>query len=227
MTNKPLIVLGVVTALAMAGGQAIAAPCPASTTESHISSHNFSCTSDGLTFSAFSLTGIAGNTPVEFAGDTVTFGNAATTHLTTPGATAAPMLDYTVSSASGLSLDSATLTQHGELFTEGRSNARASVDTVYTGTPLTLHTFATRTNTTGNITASGSFSPVSSIVVDNSGHVALNTAGGGDGASHLGEVINSFTTSATPPPPPVPEPMSLSLFGLGLAGLALARRRRS
>jgi hypothetical protein len=61
MTNKPLILLGVVTALALAGGQAYAASCPGSAPVTVVESPGFSCTLPGIDFTNFVITNTPGD----------------------------------------------------------------------------------------------------------------------------------------------------------------------
>jgi hypothetical protein len=58
MTNKPHIALGVVSALALAAGQANAAQCPTGTvTIAMVTAPSFNCTDDNLTFNDFTIGG--------------------------------------------------------------------------------------------------------------------------------------------------------------------------
>jgi len=235
MTNKPLIVLGVVIALAMAGGQANAqGTCPGSTTVGTVEAAGFSCTSGGLTFSSFLFNrDVPAGTAVDFAGTSVTFGTHTTAEGTSTDMTGSPIFDYTVTAGSNENLDDASLAIHGFLSTasgsHGASNSRVAVVTMLGGTSLgSLTAFSTPTDETGHSTDSGTFSPVSSINVMNAGTITLNHNLSPDRDTRLSQVINDFSVSpVVTPPTPTPEPMSLSLFGLGLAGLALVRRRRS
>jgi len=204
MTNKPLI-LGVMTALALAGAQANAATCSSMTVTALLANPTFSCTdADGDTmFSAFVFgSGVPGTATLSFpADDTVRLGAATGTHLGT-----GPALNYTATGLMGIT---------------------------YTGISATGLTTGSR-NLTTTVTAAGqSFSFMndgSGSATFSSGPTVVdvtNSSAPGPAGPGRNLVSISNTLAHTPPVVPTPEPMSLALFGLGLAGLALARRRRS
>ena len=213
MTYKPVI-LGVVAALAMVGGQANAAPCPTTpdslSSFEHLLGHSGgSCTISNKMFDAFSFPDTATN-------DRISFG---TNGLVDFVSLAAPTdhgalrnragMDFTITSLGDETITKATIGSHGPEGVAGTLRATMS------GAGQS-HTVSVDHNGTMEI-LKPPFSARSVVVSD---QIATITAG----------TLNSFTdtfTQSPPTPSGVPEPMSLSIFGLGLAGLALARGRRS
>ena len=206
MTNKPLIALGVVTALALADGQADAAMCSTMTVSALRAQPTFSCTdSDGdMRFSAFVFgTGVPGTATVSFPSDDTVSLSAATGTVIGTG----PALDYTASGLWSITYTGVMATA----LTEGTHNLITTVTAA--GRSLII---------TNN--GSGSVDPSAPTDVDVTNS---STSGSGGAGRNLTAISNTLTHTSTMPASVVSEPMSLSLFGLGLAGLALARRRRS
>ena len=221
MTNKSFIVLGVVTALAMAGGQANAqTACPSETKLSTVLAAGFSCTEGDKVFSGFSNPGgpLPGELDVLFG---INPGNGAITLTVDRDGVTFPngfrTLDYTIAVASSAPAGT-VITEH--TFGVDVSVAPAPVTDTFTGNGGSPGPHTIAIGTMGGGASIGGLS-------DTMQNVSIVTHQTGNGQ------LNSFTndflqSSPTPPPPPsVPEPASLALFGLGLAGLALARRRRS
>jgi len=212
MANKPLILLGVVTAIALAGAQANAATCSTMSVNELRANMHFSCTDDDgdTMFSHFDFSSsVPGTESVSFPfDDAVRLGTAANIVPLGTGM----LLGYTASTVGGGTFT----TLLGQYATHNPSGS-GMVQHTLTGNGIS--------NTANNAGSSTITFPGGASVV-----VTTNTSSHAPGATRaVTEVTNTFTHSppAPPPPSPVPEPMSLSLFGLGLAGLALAKRRRS
>jgi len=216
MTYKPLI-LGVVTALAMAGGQANAASCPSSpetlsSFQALLASSGGSCTLSNETYDAFSFRDTTSN-------DRISFGTNVLAHLVSLAAPtgfasleSGASLDFTINTTGGDTITKATIGSHGDHGVGGTLMATMS------GAGQT-HTLSIDHNTTRQVLAP----PFSASSVTVSDQIATVTHGTGN----LNSFSDTFTVSPPAPPTPTPEPMSLSLFALGLAGLRLAARRRS
>jgi len=200
MTTKPLI-LGVVTALAMAGGQAYAVPC-SNTTVGALEVASFECTSGNFVFENFGITNVPTATMVNFSGSDITvhkFNSTATSgsfDYTLAIAPTAPPLEFTTASANQTTPGGPTAA-HVTLTFSVNGNAAPAIST--TGSTETLSVSGTSLNV---------------------GNALVIPAGATENL-----LRNTFTSQT--PVAPVPEPMSLSLFGLGLTGLWFARRRRS
>ena len=214
MTNKPLIALGVVTALAMAGGQANAqTACPTVPTviSTLITSPSFSCTIGDKTFSDFSFP--TNNLEMIVRNDVVFTGGTDTSVAFEKGPgfpNGLNTFDFTVTIDPAGVAAGTTIVEH-TLNVVGGTTSGGTI----TGNNSGMHTIADAANPHTNMLP---LSPADTSVM-----VSVH-AGQTGSSSALGSVTNTFTQSA---PTAVPEPMSLSLFGLGLGGLALARRRRS
>jgi len=213
MTNKPLIVLGVVIALAMAGGHAKAAECPATDLAS-ILSPTFSCTIGDRTFEDFMLDHVPMGATVSFA---EVDDNEVTVTLSRGAAGTLPnglAFDYTLAITSGTNM-----------FTEGTlgndvTQRQVTTTTAMTGPNGSLLGMATSVNGAHEVVFEGVRVPF--VEVTNISTVSAGSTGVRPG--RLNGLSNDFFEGH---PAGAPEPMSLSLFGLGLAGLALARRRRT
>jgi len=219
MTNKPLILLGVATALALAGAQVNAqTACPTVPTviSTLISSNtsSFSCTIGDKIFSNFSFP--TNNLSQIIRNDVV---------FETAGSDTSVVFERGPGFPNGLNTFDFTVTidpaglAAGTTIIQHTFNAVAGTDSggMIMGNNSGSHTIADASNPRTNVLM---LSPAdTSVMVDvHASQTGSSTA--------LASVTNIFGQSAAPPAP-VPEPMSLSLFGLGLAGLALARRRRS
>ena len=200
MTNKPLIALGVVTALAMVGGEAIAAdphPCEAGSVQAF---RGQICTLGDKTLSGF-------NFLPDDLGARVTF--------STNG------LDSVTLSQPGL--ENRLLSN----FTFGYTITATAPQTFQTGSASITLPPGPTPHGLANVTMAGvthefvsTEAPFTFANVAGLANVVVLNAGTHTAAAP-NSVTNEFTQVATP------EPMSLSLFGLGLGGLALVRRRRS
>ena len=218
MTNKQPIVLGVVAALALAGGQAYAQmACPSQTTVSAINAvttpggtpGGFSCTLGDATLSRFAL---ISSHQTQLNPTKVDFSDAGGT----------PDVTFTGS------------------FPGGPSNSTLQFDIAKNAAPAIFTDVTLTANVTGDVR--------NQLLMTNSKMVMLSQpqfTGSGTSSQPVDDPLltvvrtNLFNfggtthtvsfafTQGTAPPAAVPEPMSLSLFGLGLTGLWLARRRRS
>jgi len=213
MTNKPFILLGVVAALAMAGGHAKAAECPATDLATVLEMPDFSCTIGDRTFEDFRLTHVPMGATVSFA---EVDDNEVTVTLSRGAAGTLP---------NGLAFDyRLAITSGTNTFTEGAlgndvTQRRVTTTTTMTG-PNGLLGMATSVNGAHEVVFEGVRVPF--VEVTNISTVSAGSTGVRPG--RLNGLSNDFFEGH---PAGAPEPMSLSLFGLGLAGLALARRRRT
>jgi len=226
MTNKPLIALSVVTALALAGGEASAASLPTCPTSpgggsvqdftNPIGPFVHGCTLQGLVFTDFAFVAVSSDR-VEF---------------TSAGSVGRPVDTVTLVAITNPEgeqvLDPLSLMSYDVSTTGGRFVMASGRTTVMpgkeSGTTITMSTGSAPPGLLGSITLHGDDEGV--IFTNHPGISPLVTADSrvvsGFGPS---SISNTFTRVGAPAA--APEPASLALFGLGLAGLALARRRRS
>jgi len=218
MTNKQPIVLGVVAALALAGGQAYGQmACPSQTTVSAINAvttpggtpGGFSCTLGDATLSSFAL---ISSHQTQLDPTKVDFSDAGGKPDVTfmgsfPGAPSNGTLQFNIAKDTP-----------GAIFTDVTLTANVTGD---------VRNQLLMTNSAGVMLSqpqfSGSGTSSQSVSDPKLTLVRTNLFNFG-GTTHS---ISFAFTQGTAPPAAVPEPMSLSLFGLGLTGLWLARRRRS
>ena len=204
MTNKPPIALGVVMALAMAGGQAVASGCPTEISVGSIEGQtDFSCTLPGKTLDDFNFNRNVGQSQMLAI---TSSGSVDTITLSVPDGTAlqpGTELNYTIAATGTNSI------------VRGAAGNVAPSGVSGTLQVTRMNQFTVEIPRNGNAT-----------LFSEPNHT-FNTVDVANRITEIGvtSLFNSFTQSSRPSG--VPEPMSLSLFSLGLGGLAFVRRRRS
>jgi hypothetical protein len=225
MTNKPLFLLGVVAALALAGREAnaqepcVEVPALGPTVGSVEANHEFSCLLGNMTFSDFSFAGVPTTARLLFVGESNPaphFVNVILSQGSAAPLTGTPKWDFTVTTTPG---DVITLAGNGLSFSP----------------PVDIKVLTTMNQTSFSICIPdqsacppgpnpGAIVPPARIVTVTNSATIIPGSNGGATPPGVGGLSNGFSSG---PAVVTPEPTSFVLFGLGLAGLALARRRRS